>query len=165
MRPCAAAAAAAATSTSTSLCACETLRDIAARSRLKARQAARSTQGAMAAHPPENGERIMVFRGHWLLRILLKEKTLEVRGTRYAGKTYLLGCRGKIFARATFGEPVRISTLEQWRGLRSMHRVPGNELPYKKTWGLPLQELIAFRQPYDYTARRGAVGIAIFRGA
>jgi hypothetical protein len=48
--------------TSTSLCVCETLRDIAARSRLKARQAARSTQGAMAAHPPENGERIMVFK-------------------------------------------------------------------------------------------------------
>jgi hypothetical protein len=119
----------------------------------------------MAARPPENGERIMVFKGHWLLRILLKEKTLEVRGTRYAGKTYLLGCRGKIFARATFGEPVRIETLEQWRDLRPTHRVPGNKLPYRKTWGLPLQELIAFRRPYDYTARRGAVGIAIFRGA
>ena len=84
-----------------------------------------------------------VFKGHWLLRILLKEKTLEVRGTRFAGKTYLLGCRGKIFARATFGSPVRIETLEQWRDLRNMHRVPGNKLPYRRTWGLPLQELIA----------------------
>jgi len=115
------------------------------------------------AHAPENGERIMVFKGQWLLRILLKEKTLEIRGARYAGNTYLLGCRGKIFARATFGEPVRIETLEQWRDLRPKHRVSGCKLPYKKTWGLPLQELIAFRQPYDYKARRGAVGIAIYR--
>jgi hypothetical protein len=115
------------------------------------------------AHPPEDNERIMVFKGQWLLRILLKEKTLEIRGTRYSGKTYLLGCRGKIFARATFGEPVRIETLEQWRELRSAHRVTGNTLPYKKTWGLPLQKLICFREPYVYKPRKGAVGIAIFR--
>ena len=114
------------------------------------------------ARPPESGERIMVFKGHWLLRVLLKEKTLEIRGVRYAGK-YLLGCRGKIFARATFGEPFRIADVEQWRQLRSAHRVSGNELPYKKTWALPVQELICFRQPYIYKPRWGAVGIAVYR--
>lgn len=40
-------------------------------------------------------------------------RTLEVRGTRYAGRTFLLGCRGKIYARAIFGEPLRIQTLEK----------------------------------------------------
>ena len=115
------------------------------------------------ARPPESGERILVFRGHWLLRVLLREKTLEIRGVRYAGKTYLLGCRGKIFARATFGDPFRIVDVEQWRELRSAHRVGGNDLPYKKTWALPVQELICFRRPYVYKPRRGQVGIAIYR--
>ena len=96
----------------------------------------------------------MAFQGKWLLRILLREKTLEIRGVRYSGKHFLLGCRGKIFARAEFGTPVRIETLEQWRELRSSHRVTGEALPYKKTWGLPIQKLTAFPQPYDYTARK-----------
>jgi hypothetical protein len=116
------------------------------------------------AHPPDVGERIMVFKSKWLLRILLKEKTLEVRGSRFAGSSYLLGCRGKIYARATFGEPVRIETIEQWKELRPQHRVSGNKLPYKKTWGLPVTKLSAFRPPYDYKPRRGAVGIVIYRG-
>ena len=105
-------------------------------------------------HPPVDGERIMVFKAKWLLRILLKEKTLEIRGTRYTEQTYLLGCRNKIFARATFGEPIRIGTEEQWQELRPRHRVAGRALPYKKTWGLPILTLSCFRQPHDYTARK-----------
>ena len=96
----------------------------------------------------------MVFRGKWLLRILLKEKTLEIRGARYTEHSFLLGCRGKIFARATFGEPIRIETPEQWQELRPRHRVTGTTLPYKKTWGLPILKLTAFPEPYDYTARK-----------
>ena len=106
------------------------------------------------AHPPEDGERILVIQGKWLLRILLKEKNLEIRGARYTGRTFLLGSRGKIFARAVFGEPIRIETLEQWRELRPMHRVTTDKLPYKKTWGMPLQKLHAFRQPHDYQLRK-----------
>ena len=99
--------------------------------------------------PPAVGERIMVFKGKWLLRILLKEKTLEIRGARYTGKTYLLGCRNKIFARASFGDAVRIETLEQWQELRPLHRVSSDKVPYKKTWGLPIQKLTAFPEPYS----------------
>ena len=106
------------------------------------------------AHPPEDGERIMVFQGKWLLRILLKEKSLEIRGRRYAGRTFLLGSRGKIYARATFGEPFHIETLEQWRELRPLHCVTTDKMLYKKTWGLPLQKLHAFHQPHDYKMRK-----------
>ena len=45
------------------------------------------------ALPPQDGERIMVFQGKWLLRILLREKTLEIRGVRYSAKHFLLGCQ------------------------------------------------------------------------
>ena len=87
--------------------------------------------------PPAAGERIMVFKGKWLLRILLKEKTLEIRGARYTGKTYLLGCRNKIFARASFGDAIRIETLDHWQALRPLHRVSSDKVPYKKNLGPP----------------------------
>ena len=104
--------------------------------------------------PLAAGERIMVFKEKWLLRILLKEKTLEIRGARYTGKTYLLGCRNKIFARASFGDAIRIETLDHWQELRPLHRVSSDKVPYKKTWGLPIQKLTAFPEPYSYTARK-----------
>jgi hypothetical protein len=92
-------------------------------------------------------------------------KTLEVRGTRYAGRTFLLGCRGKIYARAIFGEPMRIQTMHQFRDLRPMHRITcGSKLPYKRTYGPPIENLTIFNQPYIYTTPRGAVGIVVYRG-
>ena len=47
--------------------------------------------------------------------------------------------------------------------MHPMHRVAADELPYKKTLGLPLKKLVCLRQPYVYKPRKGAVGIAIYR--
>ena len=115
-------------------------------------------------HPPAEGERIMVFKEEWLKRIMRLEKKLEIRGVRYTRKTYLLGSKGKILGRCEFGEPIHIGDVAQWKQLRPLHCVACDKLPYQKTWGLPIEGLTAFRQPYAYTARKGAVGIAIYRG-
>ncbi len=115
---------------------------------------------------PEAGERILVFTPDWLRRIVVvRDKTLEIRGTGYKKKTFLLGCKGKIVARCDFGKPIHIKTVAQWNRLRSQHRVPGTKkLPYKKTFGLPVQRLTPFHSPYEYTAPRGAIGVVIYRG-
>ena len=81
------------------------------------------------------------------------------------GRTFLLGCRGKIYARAIYGEPLRIQTMDQFGNLRPMHRITsGSKLPYKRTYGLPIEHLTIFSEPYMYTAPRGAVGIVVYRG-
>ena len=109
----------------------------------------------------------MVFTTDWLRRIVVdRDKSLEIRGTQYKKKTFLLGCKGKIYARCVFGEPIPIKTIAQWNKLRPQHRVPGTKrLPYKKTFGLPVQRLTPFHSPYAYTARKGAIGIVIYRGS
>ena len=108
----------------------------------------------------------MVFTEDWLQRIVVdRDKTLEIRGTPYAKKTFLLGCKGRIVARCEFGEPIHIKTLAQWNKLRPQHRVPGTKkLPYKRTFGLPVQRLTTFHSPYEYKTRKGAVGIVVYRG-
>ena len=76
---------------------------------------------------------------------------LEIRGAPYKKKTFLLGCKGSIVARCEFGEPIHIKTVAQWNKLRPQHRVPGTKkLPYKKTFGLPVQRLTQFQSPYEY---------------
>ena len=112
---------------------------------------------------PETGERILVLKDKWLLRILLREKTMEVRGRRLSG-SYLLGCRGRIYARATLGEAVKIDSLQIWQELRHMHRVSANKLPYAKTYGMPLTALKFFPHSIPYRPLRGAVGVVIYRG-
>ena len=106
----------------------------------------------------------MIFAQDWLGRIVRRDKTLEIRGARYKKETFLLGSKGSIVARCEFGEPIHIRTLAQWNKLRPQHRVPGTKkLPYKKTFGLPVQRLTSFETPYTYTAPRGAIGIVIYR--
>ena len=108
----------------------------------------------------------MVFTEDWLQRIVVdRDKTLEIRGTPYAKKTFLLGCKGRIVARCEFGEPIHIKTLAQWNKLRPQHRVPGTKkLQYKRTFGLPVQRLTTFHSPYECKTRKGAVGIVVYRG-
>ena len=113
--------------------------------------------------PPVLGERIMIFKPEWILNIMIGAKTLEIRGTRLTGRSYLLGCKGKIYARAAFGKPFHIETTEQWNELRPRHRVGSKKLPYKKTWGLPLEKVVHFKKPHAYEVRRGPVGIVIFK--
>ena len=89
---------------------------------------------------------------------------MEIRPQPLQG-TYLFGCRSRIYARATLGSPVLVDTIEKWKELRPMHRVPGVTLPYKKkTWALPITELKLYPRSHPYKHTRGAQGIVVYRG-
>ena len=123
-----------------------------------------SLQPAMVAsvnfgREPGAGERILILRAEWLERILSGEKTLEIRGARLREGDVWLGCRSNVLGKARLGPAVAIRTKEDWVALRPRHLVANAALPYKSTWGLPLQAVVRFRDAVPFKHRRGAIGI------
>ena len=111
---------------------------------------------------PQPGDRILVFRPHWLELILRREKRLEIRGRRLSAGRYWLGCRGTIFGLAVLEPAIPITSAKAWRRLRHRHLVESDELPYKKTYGLPIRHCRRVTQtPYEHP--QGAVGIVKYR--
>ena len=113
------------------------------------------------AETPARGDRILVFKKHWLTMILDGAKTLEIRGAPFKSGTYWLGCQRVVEAKARFGQPFPIRTEDHWRSLRDQHQVQGPSLPYKKTYGLPVLAVERICG-VKYKHKRGAVGIVRF---
>ncbi len=87
---------------------------------------------------------------------------MEIRGAPLKAGPYYLGCKKNIYAVATTGSPIAITTVEEWDSLRPQHRVEGAELPYAKTFGLPLLDVRhVSRMPFAHP--RGAIGIVKYR--
>ena len=112
---------------------------------------------------PRFGERILILRAEWLERILDGTKTLEIRGARLREGDVWLGSRCVVSGKARLGPAVRIMTEQEWAILRPQHLVPDLVLPYKTTWGLPLQSVTRLRDAAPFLHRRGAIGIVKFR--
>ena len=111
---------------------------------------------------PDFGERVLILKQKWLDKVLQGHKQLEIRGSRLGEGDCWLGCNGRIQGKARIGEAILINSLGDWATLRDKHLVPGDELPYKKTWGLPLFDICRFTD-VRYQHRRGAIGIVKFR--
>jgi len=104
----------------------------------------------------------MTFKEHWLKQVLKGSKTMEIRHRRYKQGTYFLGCKGVVRGVATFGQAVPILDRETWAARRGEHCVPGDELPYAKTYGLPVLSVKTVRS-FAYTHPQGAVGLVRYR--
>eukprot|EP00973_Karenia_brevis_P095099 12425674-Karenia_brevis.AAC.2 len=109
------------------------------------------------------GDRILILREHWLEQILSGEKSLEIRGKRLREGDVWLGCHSRILGKARLGPAVAIRTEQEWEALRPRHRVMDDALPYKTTWGLPLQNVVRLREGAPYVHRRGAIGIVKYQ--
>ena len=112
---------------------------------------------------PHNGDRILVLKQNWLALVLAGKKTMEVRGKRLKAGAVYFGWKGTIYASATLGDAVEIRRTRQWGSLRHLHRVPGNVLPYKRTFGLPLHNIERLSPPIPFHHPKGAVGIVRYR--
>ena len=108
---------------------------------------------------PQQGDRILVLKSHWLEQILALKKTLEIRGSKLKPGRYFLGCGGKIYASAILDAPIAIETKAQWIALREDHKVKTDALPYRKTYGLPIKKLTQLKKAVPYIHPRGAIGI------
>ena len=106
---------------------------------------------------PAAGDKILVLKERWLRLLLSGEKTLEIRGAPFKGGRYFLGCKSIVWGVATFGDPVELG-LEEFRARQHQHLVEADNLPYKKTFGMPVLTVRALPQ-HPYTHPRGAIGI------
>ena len=112
---------------------------------------------------PRNGDRILVLKQKWLELVLAGDKTMEVRCKRLRAGVAYFGWKGAIYASATLGDAVEIQDTQQWDNLRHQHRTPGQVLPYKRTFGLPLHNLERFNPPVSFHHPKGAIGIVKYR--
>ena len=110
---------------------------------------------------PTHGDRILVVRPHWLRLILSGEKTVEIRPRNLSPGSYWLGSRGVIYGRVQLGPGTLIDSVNTWTDLRHRHRVESDQLPYKHTYGLPIQSTKRVKQ-IPYTHPRGAIGLVRF---
>ena len=97
--------------------------------------------------------------------MLQRVKTLEIRGRRLKAGYYYLGCRGHIYGCAQFGDAFAINSEAEWNALRSQHCIDASELPYKHTWGLPIESVWRMARPVPFVHPRGAIGIVKYRAA
>ena len=110
---------------------------------------------------PKRGDRILVVRTQWIGLILSGEKTLEIRHRSLSPGKYWLGSRGVICGRVQLGPGTLIASIQAWTELRSRHRVESDQLPYNKTYALPIQNATRVRR-VPYTHPRGAIGLVRF---
>ena len=113
--------------------------------------------------PPKAGDRILILKPVWLDLTLAGDKTMEIRGSSLRPGKYFLGCQTQILAVAHLGLPRRITTVEQWVGLRPLHCVTSDELPYKRTFGLPIHAVHRVSAAIPYAQSRGAISIVKYR--
>ena len=110
---------------------------------------------------PKPGDRILVVRPHWIRLILSGEKTLEIRARNLSPGKYWLGTRGVIYGRVKLGPGILIESIPAWTELRHRHRVEAHQLPYKNTYGLPIQHARRVKR-ISYSHPRGAIGLVRF---
>ena len=118
--------------------------------------------GVVGSFPALNARPEPVLE-EWLERILDGRKTLEIRGTRLREGDVWLGNRRAVSGKAHLGPAVSIGTKQEWAALRPQHLVADAALPYKTTWGLPLQSVTRLGDAVPFLHRRGAIGIVKFR--
>ena len=111
---------------------------------------------------PKHCDRILVVHPHWIRLIISGEKTLEIRARNLSPGKYWLGNRGIIYGLVQLGPGILIDSVEAWKELRQRHRVEAHQLPYKKTYGLPIQRARRVRRRVSYKHPRGAIGLVRF---
>jgi len=112
---------------------------------------------------PVRGEKILILKDHWLHLILLRQKKLEIRGVAYKPGKYYLGHKKLIYGSVQLGEPMPITTVDQFRLLRGLHRIDSAKLPYAKTFGLPVLSVRPSSHRVPFTHPKGAIGIVRYR--
>ena len=104
----------------------------------------------------------MILKKHWLKMILSRKKTMEIRGRAFKPGNYHLGCKGVVRGMAILGDAVPIPDEKTWTNHREEHCVESAQLPYKKTWGLPIVVAKSLR-PVPFVHTHGAVSIVKYR--
>ena len=106
---------------------------------------------------PRRGDRILLLTRGWLDEILLRGKSLEVRGAPLACGWTWLGCKGFVIALAKLSDSCRVASLEEFKSLKEFHHVDADELPYKKTWVTLVSDVQALADPIKFQTKSGPI--------
>ena len=96
-------------------------------------------------------------------RIIVGEKTLEIRCKCFKPMKYFVGARGEIWGSIVLGQGQEIDSDDKWQTLISSHCWFVDKRPYKKTCAMPLQEVEVFTKSIAYATRRGQQSTARYR--
>ena len=120
------------------------------------------TGASLPCVQPKELARIVVLRECWLEEILAGNKKLEIRDRALRAGCKFLAARGVIHGVINQGTPFRIQHQAEWDMLREQHLVQDEQMPYTKTWALPILTVNRI-QPVPYSYRKGTVGTAKYR--
>ena len=136
---------------------------------------------------PRRGDKILILKVSWLHMILRRQKKLEIRGAAYKPGKYYIGhkhpegknrvdssfsnvfklglwpSRKLIYGAVQLGEPMPITTIDEWNRLREQHRDDSQKLPYRRTFGLPILSVRPSSHRVPFTHPKGAIGIVRYR--
>jgi hypothetical protein len=110
---------------------------------------------------PQQGDRILILKERWLGLILSGAKTMEIRAKKLRARKYYLGYKEKIYGYVILGQPLPITTIQQWQALYPCHLVNSSTLPYERTFGLPILSVHSLKGTYKHP--KGAIGIVKYR--
>ena len=109
------------------------------------------------AREPALGDKILVFKPDKLDLVLSGTKKLEIRAQCYKAGRYFLGAHSTIYAEAQLGHGVRVESERHWLRLKPKHKVESQEMPYARTFAIPILSVKKIRRAYKHP--QGAIGI------
>ncbi|CAK9086653.1 unnamed protein product, partial [Durusdinium trenchii] len=112
--------------------------------------------------PPEEDDRALILQERWLKQILARTKVLELRGRQARCGLVWLAHRSCLYGRARIAACEELSAT-RFALLRSEHGVLQGPPPYKRTWGLWLEDVLLLKKPVKFWKRWGAIGWARVR--
>ena len=114
--------------------------------------------------PPRQGDRILLFTPDRMEMVLANVQTMTARKVRYKPGRYLVGCNGRVGAVALLHRATVVESQRTWDRLRPTHKSCSRTPPYTpKTFLFKIVLLSRVDVPYSHP--KGAINIAIFRGA
>ena len=113
---------------------------------------------------PQVDDRVLVFKEHWLAKVLAGEKQLELRAQKFNVGHVWLAHKSTVFGSATIASCKKLS-LEDFQNRRAEHRIYEDALPYKATFGLDLKKVLRLQTPVPFLKLQGQIGCAKIRFA
>ena len=109
---------------------------------------------------PRAGESLLVVHEPFLSQLLAGQKVEEIRGSGLAAGRRLLGRNGYVHGVACFGDPEEITSIAEYRERLPRHRYDQEELPYPRTWALPVLGIRQVHPPLPYDTKKVCFPVA-----
>ena len=117
----------------------------------------------MEPYTPHAESVILLMKRVYWERIIVGEKTLEIRCKCFKPMKYFVGARGEIWGSIVLGQGQEIDSDDDWQTLLSSHCWFVDKRPYQKTCAMPIEEVELFTKSLAYATRRGQQSTAKYR--